>query len=110
MLSNKEIVDKYLNLIRECVDYQFAKVKSDVIKNLKDDFYQDLIVTLYEYDNEKLNDVYENKHINALVTRIILNNIYSSTSQLFTTYRKFLSKTGEITQTIEDTYGDEDGV
>ena len=107
--DNCDIVNENLALIDDCVNYQFAKVKDECVRQLKDDFRQDLILTLYDYDNAKLNDAYQNNHLNALITRIILNNIYSSTSQLYTTYRKFLSKTGEITHKIEDTYG-EDGI
>lgn len=103
-LSNKEIVDNNINLIAECVSYQFAKCKDRGTKNLKADFLQDLILIMYEYDNEKLNDAYLNNHLNALITRIILNNIYSKTSPLYTLYKKFDERTDEITPQIEDTY------
>lgn len=73
---------------------------------MKDDFFQDLLLILYDYDNEKLNDAYLNNHLNALVTRIIINNIYSQTSPLWTTYRKFSGKSDEITKEIEETYGE----
>ena len=108
LLTAREIVDIYLNngLIKTCVDYQFAKVKDKSILQFKDDFFQDLMLILYTYDVEKLNDAHKNNHFNALVTRIIINNIWSNTSPFYREYRKFNEKTDEITPQIIDTYGD----
>lgn len=105
-LSNKEIVENNLKLISDCVSYQFAKCKDRAVRELKDDFFQDLLLILYDYDNEKLNDAYLNNHLNALISRILVNNIYSSTSPLWTTYRKFSAKSDVITKEIEETYGE----
>lgn len=70
---------------------QFRKLcKLDPWKNqFKNDFLNDLVVTLYNYTPEKLNDAYRNNHMNALFTRIILNQIYSKTSAFFNTYLKY---------------------
>lgn len=97
-------MDDNINLVLECVDYQFRKCKEKTIKEFRDDFLQDLIVTLYDYDNEKLNDAYNGNHLNALVTRIIQNNIYSKTSPFYTVYRKFIERADEITPKIRDEY------
>lgn len=105
-LPNKEIVENNLQLISDCVSYQFAKCKDRAVRELKDDFFQDLLLILYDYDNEKLNDAYLNNHLNALISRILVNNIYSSTSPLWTTYRKFSQKSDVITKEIEETYGE----
>ena len=109
-MTNKEIVDIYINngLLKKCVDYQFAKCKDKAVQELKADFGQDLVVLLYEYDNLKLWDAHINGHFNALITRILQNNIYSSTSPLYSKYRKLLKLSDEITPKIEDSYGDED--
>ncbi len=108
-MTAKEIVDTYINngLIRQCVHYQFLKVKDKGIKQYEEDFFQDLIVTLYTYDIEKLTDAHLNNHFNALVTRIIINNIWSKTSPFYRDYRRFDSRTDEITKELEDTYDGE---
>lgn len=108
-MTNKEIVDIYINngLLRECINYQFAKVKDKSILQYKEDFFQDLVVILYTYDNEKVNDAHINNHFNALITRIIQNNIWSTTSPFYKYYRRFDHRTDEITEQLKDTYADE---
>ena len=97
MLSNSEIVGIYLDngLIKRCVDCQWAKKKSG--KQNKDDFFQDLIIILLEYDNEKMNNAHSKKHFNAMVTKIITNNIFSTTSPYYSKYEKQYSRECEIT-------------
>ena len=107
-MTNKEITDLYIHngLISKCVDYQFSRIKDKSVKQFKDDFYQDIIVFLYEYDNDKINNAHLNNHFNALVSRIIINNLYSTTSPFYTRYRYFQDKTDEITEQLKDTYGE----
>lgn len=106
-MTSKEIVDIYINngLIQDCVSYQFAKVKETAVKQFKDDVMNDLIITLYEYDYEKLLDAHTNNHMNALISAILIKNIWSSTSPFYTKYRKFMDKSDDITTEIEETYG-----
>ena len=94
-MTNSEIVDIYLNnrLIQTCVDCQFAKVKD---KQFKDDFFQDLIIILLTYDNDKMMDAHNNNHMNALVSRIIIYNIWSQTSRYYREYYKYQNKTREL--------------
>lgn len=94
-MTNKEIVDNNLDLIRRCIDYQFSAVKDD---QFKEDFYHDLLLILYEYPN--LSDAYENGHLNALVTRVIINNIWSSTSRYYSQYKKWMDRTDPIEEII----------
>lgn len=103
-MSNKDIVDKYIKngLIQTCVDCQFAKLKDKTKLQFKDDMYQDLIISLYEYDNAKLNDAENNNHINALITKILINNLYSVTSKFYKDYIKFSTRTEEIKYDEED--------
>lgn len=107
MLTNGEIVQRYLNsgLIEKCVECQFAKVKN---KSNKEDFFQDLILILLEYDNKKLNNAHEHKHMNALITRIIVNNIFSKTSPYYKKYGKYASRAEEITNEMIETIADEE--
>lgn len=95
-MTNREIVDIYLNngLIKTCIDCQFAKIPDQGNKN---DFFQDLIVILLTYDNAKMMDAHTNNHMNALITRIIINNIWSDTSRYYADYEKFKNKTRDFT-------------
>lgn len=101
-MTNKEIVDANLELLRQCVDCQFATVED---KQFKEDFFHDLIIILYSYDNDKLVDANEGNHLNALVTRIIQNNIWSKTSPYYKEYYKFQNKTDNIKRIIEEEDG-----
>lgn len=96
MLDNEEIVSKNLDLIEKCIQYQFQSIKEKWKKQYKEDFHNDLVLSLLEYDNEKLNDAYENNHLNALITRIIQNNIYSKTSPFYKRYVRFNKITDDI--------------
>ena len=85
-MTNKEIVEANMGLILQCVDCQFAKMSD---KRYKDDFTNDLILILMTYDNGKMNNAVENRHFNALVSRIIINNIFSMTSPYYASYKRF---------------------
>lgn len=106
-MTAKEIVDIYIDngLIEKCVDYQFGKVKETAVKQFKSDLFQDLIITLYEYDFNKLLDAHTNNHMNALISAVLIKNIWSGTSPFYTKYRKFMDKSDDITTEIEETYG-----
>ena len=104
-ISNQEIVHELLEskLIDDCIFFQFRKLLSIPGERWKQqyeqDFYQDLIVILLTYDNDKLNDAYHNKHMNALITRIIQNNIYSRSSKFYNNYLRFDLTTDDIDET-----------
>lgn len=93
-----ELVNYYINngLIRTCIDCQFAKLKDKSKLQYKEDFMNDLVLTLYNYDYNKLLDAHTNNHFNALVTKIIVNNIYSKTSPFYKKYMKFDLMTEEL--------------
>lgn len=107
-LSNNDIVDKYLNdgLLQKCVDIQFIKLpKSDYWKfEYKNDFFQDLIVFLLTYNNEKLNNAHHYNHMNALITRIIQNQLYSDHSEFYLRYLRLQRRSIEIDRKVEDRY------
>ena len=100
--TNREIVDELLenNLIFDCVYFQFGKLYKipgeKWKKQYEQDFLQDLVLILLTYDNDKLNDAYHNKHMNALITRIIQNNIYSKSSKFYNSYLRFDLTTDEL--------------
>ena len=92
---NREIVEKYIEngLIDDCVSFQFAKVKE---KQYMEDLKNDLILELYSY--KKLAQVEKEGHMNALVTRMIRNNVYSSTSWYYRRYIRPDRQADEITE------------
>lgn len=99
-MTNKEIVDGNLELIRRCVECQFAKVKTGTDMQNEDDFYHDLILVLYDYP--KLQDAYDSGHLNALVSRIVINNLFSVTSEYHKRYRRFSRQSDGLEKLDED--------
>ena len=93
---NREIVQRHLDdgLIDRCMDYQFAKVKSS--HQFKEDLKNDLIIELLEY--EKLADAEEEGHFNALLSRMLINNIHSKTSWYYRRYIRPDITSDEITE------------
>lgn len=92
-MTNAEIIEKYLNngLIDRCLDYNFNKIS----KEYKNDFKNDLIIELMEYD--KLGKVEAEGHMNAFLTRCIQNNVFSKTSWYYRRYIRYDKNSSEIT-------------
>lgn len=109
MLSNEEIVDVYLKsgLIKKCVDMQFLKLKDMYKTQFRDDMFQDLLIILLTYDNGKMNNAHENNHMNALITRMLLNNLWSNTSQFYKRYIKCYPGTAMVN--LDEIQEQEDG-
>lgn len=89
--SNSEIFGECYELLKECMDFQFKKLcfLDPGKRQFKEDLFQDVCIWLLTYDNEKLNDAYWNKHMNALITRIIQNQVYSNSSKFYRQYLDF---------------------
>lgn len=92
-MSNNEILEKNLKLIKECLAYQFLKQD----KTYKEDFAQDLYLIILTYDNDKLNKIYKEGHFNAWITGVIRNNILSRNSRYYKDYIKYDINSSEIT-------------
>ena len=94
----QEIIDT--GLLRECLEYQFSKMLTMETnrwkEQFKEDLFQDLVIALLKYDNRKLNNAWYSKHMNALITRILQNQLYSTTSDFYHKYLKYLMKTNEL--------------
>lgn len=99
-MNIKTITDN-LDLIKTCVDCQFAKLENWK-KQFREDMFHDLIITLMEYPECKVEDAVNNNHLNALITKILVNNLYSTTSPFFKKYLKFDMRTDDITKLIDD--------
>ena len=54
-----------------------------------EDLCQMVYLVLLEYDESKLQDLWENNQINFFLARIIINQYRSSTSPFYTLFRKF---------------------
>lgn len=86
-MTNQEIV--------YCLSY--SGLVEDIARNIKvtpdyyDDFVQETYVTLLEYDNTKLNEIFDKKQIKYFVVRIMLNNWNSTTSPFYCKYKRPLS-------------------
>lgn len=100
LLTNDKIIDFYVKngLIETCMMYQFAKLGRREAWKLQysGDLINDIVVIMAEYPNDKLNNIHQNNHMNAWLTRIIQNNIYSNHSKFYTDYLRFNMKTEEI--------------
>ena len=55
----------------------------------------------YEYDNDKLNKIVEENHLNAFVTGILVRQLYSTNSQTYRTYRRLRELSNEVTEDLE---------
>ena len=105
--TNQEIAQEAVEsgLLDDCIMYQFKKIRKNEPWKLEfsGDLKNDIYLVLYEYDNAKLNDAYSKGHLNALITRIIINNLYSNSSNFYCRYLKFARKTNELTDVRDDT-------
>lgn len=54
-----------------------------------DDFVQEMYLILLEYDQQKLQEIYNKGQLNFFLTRIIKNQWCSKTSTFYTKYRKY---------------------
>lgn len=94
MMTNSQILSRSYNLLVTCCSYQAGKYNVPV--DLRDDLVQEMSLILLEYDNAKLNDIYERKHLNAFITGILYRQCYSRNSQFYRKFRKFQDSTDEL--------------
>ena len=86
-MTNLEILNEYMldnGLLDKCLEMQFAKAGAK--KQYLEDLKNDLVVEILQTDNEKLNNVVQNKHVNAWLTRLIQNNLFSNSSWFWRRY------------------------
>lgn len=94
MLTNNEIVEKSYDLIRKCVWHQINKFGTPM--EYYDDLVQDISLILLNYDNEKMNQMYRENHINAFVTGCLVNSLYSVNSPFYRVYRRFRDLSNDV--------------
>lgn len=71
-----------------------------------DDLVQEIYVILLEYDQDKLQEIYDKGQLNFWLTRIIKNQYCSTTSPFYKKYRKYY----ELIDGNSDGYGMYDNV
>lgn len=91
-----EILNKIIKerLVETCVQYRLNRCKSSY---LKEELTQECYSWLCTYDIAKLTDAYENKHLSALITRYLINQFFSKTSDFYKRYKRWDERTDEIT-------------
>lgn len=74
------------NIIEKCIKYQmkYYKIQSDLFE----DIFQDTVLILLEYNVGKLKDIIYKGKFNAFVTKILKNQLNSTTSAFYKTYKK----------------------
>ncbi len=61
------------------------------------DLGQHIYLILLEYDEEKLQDLWENEEINFLIVRLVINNFRSAKSRFHYLFRIFRSRSVSLT-------------
>lgn len=98
-MTNNEIVTNNLDLIKQCCSHQVRKY--DTPPEFLDDVIQELCVILLEYDNDKLNKIVEDGHLNAFITACLVRQLYSTNSQFYRTYRRLRELSSDVTEDVE---------
>lgn len=61
-----------------------------------DDMFHDIYIQLLTKDREKIVQLYKNDQMKFFLSRVLMNNIQSTTSATYRNYRKFPSKSEEL--------------
>lgn len=68
----------------------------------RDDLFQEIMMILLEYDNGKLESVYNKKQIKFFISRIICNQYYSVHSYFYKTYKKYEDRKTKLAEYINN--------
>lgn len=93
-MTNNEILESNYNLIKTCCQYQLSKYS--VPKDLLDDLVQEICLVLLTYDNDKLNAIFNENHLNAFITGILVRQLYSTNSSFYRKFRRFALNTNPL--------------
>lgn len=99
MMTNNEIVSSNYELIKTCCFHQ--AMKYDTPSEFLDDIVQEVSLILLEYDNEKLNKIVEENHLNAFISGILVKQLYSTNSAFYRTYRRFRENSNPVSENAE---------
>ena len=81
---------------REVIEYiANNRIVEEIVKNIAGtadddlkDLIQDIYLDLYNKDERLLIKLFKENSIKFFLTKIVFNNVYSSTSRFYTTYKK----------------------
>ena len=76
-----------------------------------EDMFHDIYIQLLTKDRDKIVQLYENKQVKFFLSRILMNNIQSTTSSTYRNYRKFQNKSEELRwddENEEDNYNEDE--
>lgn len=82
-MTNNQIVEAVSGDIRTIISNMAIKDEH------RDDLFQEVIIILLQYNNEKLEAIYNKKQLKFFVARIICNQYYSIHSYFWKTYKKY---------------------
>ena len=81
MKSNNEILIDNLVLLEHCIHFQMKRYYTPL--EFKQELFQTMSLIILEYDNKKLNNIVEQNHLNAFITGILRNQLYSRSSSFY---------------------------
>ena len=92
-MTKNEVVEKLAKerLVEQIVS-NIAKTNSDVLKDLSQEIYLDLL----SKDEEKIVNLYETNQIRFFVVRMVTNNLFSKNSPFYQTFKKNTNATVNI--------------
>lgn len=95
-MTNQEIV----KIIGEEKMIESIVENMNVKPDLAQDLVQDAYMILLEYDNKKLEEIYNRNQLKFFTARILCNQAYSVNSPFWKTYRKFSNMSSPIQDVI----------
>lgn len=91
-MTNNQIVEAISGEVTTMIDNM-------VVKDMhKDDLFQEIILILLEYDNKKLEAIYDKNQIKFFIARIICNQYYSVHSYFYKQYKKYEDSKYNLTE------------
>lgn len=100
-ITKNKVVEKIFN----SQEYEELLIKLVEREHLyKDDFKQELMIILLEMDDDFIINLWTNGRMKFFVTRLILNQIYSSSSPFYKKYRKENKEMIEADDSTDDEY------
>lgn len=82
-MTNNQIVEAVSGDIKTIISNMAIKDEH------RDDLFQEVIIILLQYNNEKLEAIYNKKQLKFFVARIICNQYYSVHSYFWKTFKKY---------------------
>lgn len=95
MMSKAEIIEEVAKA--GMVEHMVQNIAHHTLDADLKDLAQMVYLILLEYDESKLQDLWENEQMGFFLARIIINQYRSSNSPFHTIYRKFRERSEDIT-------------